>query len=84
MRLAFVLRLGNDSRPADAFFEGWIEEVDSYKELRFRSTDELLRFLGDRFDRSAAAHNRHRKPVRNKTRPRTRSESPALFEKSKT
>jgi hypothetical protein len=56
MRLAFVLRLGNDSRPADAFFEGWIEEVDSYTELRFRSTDELLRFLGDRFDRSAAAH----------------------------
>ena len=30
MRFAFVLRLGNDSRPADGFFEGWIEEVDSY------------------------------------------------------
>jgi hypothetical protein len=55
MRLAFVLRLGNDSRPADGFFEGWIEEVDSYTELRFRSTEELLKFLGDRFDLSSAA-----------------------------
>ena len=55
MRFAFVLRLGNDSRPADGFFEGWIEEVDSYTELRFRSTEELLKFLGDRFDLSTAA-----------------------------
>jgi hypothetical protein len=55
MRLAFVLRLGNDSRPADGFFEGWIEEVDSYTELRFRSTEELLKFLGDRFDLCSAA-----------------------------
>jgi hypothetical protein len=57
MRLAFVVRLGNDTRPADGFFEGWIEEVDSYTELRFRSTDELLKFLGDRFDLSTAAGN---------------------------
>jgi hypothetical protein len=55
MRLAFVLRLGNDSRPADGFFEGWVEEVDSCTELRFRSTYELLKFLGDRFDQNAAA-----------------------------
>ena len=55
MRLAFVLRLGNDTRPADGFFEGWIEEVDSYTELRFRSTDELLKFLGQRFDLSMTA-----------------------------
>ena len=55
MRLAFVVRLGNDTRPADGFFEGWIEEVDSYTELRFRSTDELLKFLGDHFDLSMAA-----------------------------
>jgi hypothetical protein len=54
MRFAFVLRLGTDSRPADSFFEGWIEEVDSYTELRFRSTEELLKFLGDRFDLSMA------------------------------
>jgi hypothetical protein len=55
MRLAFVVRLGNDTRPADGFFEGWVEEVDSYTELRFRSTDELLKFLGDRFDLSTTA-----------------------------
>jgi hypothetical protein len=54
MRLAFVLRLGNDTRPADGFFEGWVEEVDSCTELRFRSTDELLKFLGHRFDLSTA------------------------------
>ena len=28
MRLAFVIRLGNDTRPAEARFEGWVEEVD--------------------------------------------------------
>lgn len=50
MRLAFVVRLGSDTRPAEGFFEGWVEEVDSYTELRFGSTDELLRFLGQRFD----------------------------------
>ena len=55
MRLAFVLRLGNDSRPADGFFEGWIEEVDSYTELRFRSTKELLEFLGQRFGLATVA-----------------------------
>jgi hypothetical protein len=52
MRLAFVLRLGNATRPADGFFEGWIEDVDSCTELRFRSTEELLNFLGHRFELS--------------------------------
>jgi hypothetical protein len=56
MRLAFVLRLGNDSRPADGFFEGWVEEVDSCTELRFRSTEELLKFLGHRFELSITAN----------------------------
>ena len=50
MRLAFVIRLGSDSRPSDGIFEGWVEEVDSCTELRFRSTNELLGFLGQRFD----------------------------------
>ena len=50
MRLAFVLRLGNDSRPGSDFFEGWVEEVDSCTGMRFRSTEELLEFLGQRFD----------------------------------
>jgi hypothetical protein len=55
MRLAFVLRLGQDTRPADGFFEGWVEEVDSCTELRFRSTDELLKFLGQRFELTMTA-----------------------------
>lgn len=49
MRLAFVVRLGNDTRPDDGLFEGWVEEVDSCTELRFRSAEELLNFLGQRF-----------------------------------
>lgn len=49
MRLAFVLRLAKDTRPSESHFEGWIEEVDSGKEVRFRSTEELLRFLAQRF-----------------------------------
>ena len=31
-------------------FEGWVEEVDSCTERRFRSTEELLAFLGECFD----------------------------------
>ena len=54
MRLAFVVRLGNDTRPADGLFEGWVEEVDSCTERRFRSTEELLKFLGQRFDLAMA------------------------------
>jgi hypothetical protein len=30
--------------------EGWVEEVDTGNELRFRSKDELLKFLGERFE----------------------------------
>jgi hypothetical protein len=46
MRGAFVVRLGPESRPASCQFEGWVEEVDTGNELRFRSTEDLLRFLG--------------------------------------
>ena len=49
MRAAFVVRLGRDTKPAQDYFEGWVEEVDSGNELRFHSTTELLRFLGQRF-----------------------------------
>jgi hypothetical protein len=50
MRLAFVIRLESDSRPAEGIFEGWVEEVDTCTERRFHSTQELLAFLGQRFD----------------------------------
>ena len=50
MRGAFVVQLGPDSNPGEGQFEGWVEEVDSCIELRFRSTEELLKFMGLRFD----------------------------------
>ena len=50
MRGAFVVQLGPDSNPGDGQFEGWVEEVDSCVELRFRSTEELLKFMALRFD----------------------------------
>jgi len=49
MRGAFVIRLGRETNPADGHFEGSIEEVDSGEELKFQSSTELLRFLGERF-----------------------------------
>jgi hypothetical protein len=50
MRRAFVLRLGPETQPSLKSFVGWIEEVDTGRELRFGSTEELLAFLGDCFD----------------------------------
>jgi hypothetical protein len=46
MRGAFVVQLGKASQPDQAKFEGWVEEVDSGKQLRFRTAQELLAFLG--------------------------------------
>jgi hypothetical protein len=54
MRCAFVVRLGPESKPSEGRFEGWVEEVDTGNELRFRSNDELLKFLGDRFEAVSA------------------------------
>ena len=50
MRGAFVVQLGPDSNPGEGQFEGWVEEVDSCVELRFRSTEELLKFISLRFE----------------------------------
>ena len=49
MRGAFVIRLETGTDPAKGRFEGWVEELDSGKDQRFRSTEDLLRFLGQRF-----------------------------------
>ena len=51
MRQAFVLQLGADTDPARQRFAGVIEEVDTGRELRFKSTDELLAFLAQCFER---------------------------------
>ena len=65
MRLAFVVRLGNDTRPAEGSFEGWVEEVDSSIEIRFRSAEDLLRFLGQRFDLAMASSHKDRASNKN-------------------
>jgi len=49
MRGAFVVRLGRETNPSNGHFEGCIEEIDSGKQLKFQSSTELLRFLGERF-----------------------------------
>lgn len=49
MKLAFVLRLGDESQPSEDRLEGWVQEVDTCIERRFRSTEELLSFLAQRF-----------------------------------
>jgi len=49
MRGAFVIRLSAETQPDNNRFEGWAEEVDSGEEVKFRSAEELLRFLGRRF-----------------------------------
>ena len=50
MRQAFVLQLGADTVPAQQHFAGVIEEVDTGRELRFKSTGELLAFLAQCFE----------------------------------
>ena len=52
MKLAFVLQLGSETDVSRRHFVGRIEEVDTGQELRFESTDELLAFLAERFDKS--------------------------------
>jgi hypothetical protein len=55
MRGAFVVQLGPETKPVEGRFEGRVEEVDSSTELRFHSTEELLKFLGQRFESARAS-----------------------------
>jgi hypothetical protein len=82
MRGAFVVQLGPETKPAEGRFEGWVEEVDSSTELRFRSTEELLKFLGQRFDlaiasaeKARAANKSEQIPSRQKNPRKERSQS---------
>jgi len=50
MERVFVVRLGSNTEPTQGRFDGLVEDVDTGQELRFRSADELLRFLGQCFD----------------------------------
>ena len=37
MRGAFIVQLGSETKPAEGRFEGWVQEVDFCRELRFHS-----------------------------------------------
>ena len=50
MRWAFVVQLGSRTQSRQRQFEGWIEEVDTGRERRFQSTEELLEFLAECFE----------------------------------
>ena len=54
MRGAFVVQLGRETKPSEHHFEGCVEEVDSGKELKFHSVEELLKFFGERFQAAFA------------------------------
>jgi hypothetical protein len=60
MRGAFVVQLEPETKPAEGRFEGWVEEVDSCTKVRFRSAEELLKFLGQRFDRAKTSGDKTR------------------------
>lgn len=51
MRQAYVVKLGSETNSAEREFSGWVEEVDTGRELRFTSTEELLTFLAECFER---------------------------------
>jgi len=57
MRAAFVVQLGPETKPSEGRFEGWVQEVDSCREQRFCSSEELLKFMGQRFDLVKAPAN---------------------------
>jgi hypothetical protein len=61
MQRAFVVRLGSGTEPAAGRFEGRVEEVDTGEELRFRSAEELLKFLRHRYNE--ALRSKAREPA---------------------
>ncbi len=76
MRGAFVVQLGPETRPTEGQFEGWVEEVDSGTELRFRSGEELLKFLGQRFELVLASANKDRAGNKSEQVPSRKKSSP--------
>jgi len=59
MRGAFVVQLDKAMQPDQGQFSGLVEEVDSGKQLRFHSTEELLAFLGQRMEAARDSENSH-------------------------
>lgn len=64
MKGAFVIRLGPGTKPSENHFEGWAEEVDSGKEVKFHSVDELVRFLGERLQTGLTTERREKNSLK--------------------
>jgi hypothetical protein len=63
VRLAFVLQLVDESEPVRGRLIGRIEEVDTGRELRFRSTEELFEFLSKCLDERRASNRPSKREV---------------------
>jgi hypothetical protein len=63
MRQAFVLQLGLETDTTRGHFAGVIEEVDTGRELRFRSTEELLQFLAQCFEDASRGDRTSEEPL---------------------
>lgn len=63
MRGAFVLRFEQASR-SDGQLEGWIEEVDTGKQFRFRSVKAMVRFVKQCLRASAETANQNKGQTR--------------------
>jgi hypothetical protein len=62
MRGAFVVRLGPQTDTARRRFEGSVEEVDTGKRLKFRSTEELLGFVAQSFEETLRGEQKRNQP----------------------
>jgi hypothetical protein len=54
MKRAFVLRLNPEASPAVGVFAGRVEEVDTGRNLKFKSIEEFLGFLQQCLDTQQA------------------------------
>ena len=64
MRQAYVLQLSSETEASQRNFVGCIEEVDTGRELRFKSTDELLSFLAECFEKGQQREREPDDPLR--------------------
>ncbi len=62
MRRAFVLRIAPDFDFENGKVEGWVEDVDTGRELKFRSGPDLLTFLSKCVKESATNEGNHESP----------------------
>lgn len=62
MKRAFVLRLSPETNPAKGRFQGHVEEVDTGRELKFRTLEEFLAFVQDCITGSGDSRNVTGKP----------------------